>query len=200
MSFSRIFVIGFPKCGTSSIHFSLEHIGIKSIHWAHNPDSLIGLVGISIQKAKNEGLPLLTYLSEYAAFTQMETCINNDLCYWPQLLDVALLDEQYPGSRFIFNDRNISGWIRSVTNWNLPIGNLRKRLIALDIPGLPSGVGEKDSELEDWYLWHKRNMIDYFKGKDNFILFNIEEDSEQKLGDFLGIKDFNFYHKNASKK
>jgi len=197
--FNRIFIVGFPKCGTTSIHYSLVINGIRSIHWAEDPDIQKKLVGLSIQSAKAKGLPLLTYLDEYKAFTQMESCINQTKCYWPQLQDVPLLESQYPNSKFIFNDRDPKKWISSVSNWNISIGNLRNRLVHLDIPGLPAGAGAKDSELLDWYFWHKSNMIGYFKDKRNFIVFDVEKDSPQKLGDFLGIKNFQLPHLNKSK-
>jgi hypothetical protein len=199
MEYNKIFVVGFPKCGTTSIHYSILTQGIKSIHWAKDPDLRTNLVGVSIRKAKENGLPLLNYLNNYRAFTQMESCIDQNNCYWPQLQDIPLLEKQYPNSRFIFNDRNPEKWIKSVTNWNISIGNLRSRLVSLDIPGLPAGVGHKDSELLDWYDWHKSNMIKFFEGKSNFIIFNVEKDEPQKLGNFLGIKEFYLPHLNRSK-
>lgn len=196
----RIFVIGFPKCGTTSLHYSFINKGISSIHWAKNPDNLINLVGISIKTAKKDNVPLLSYVNDYKAFSQMETCLNDELCYWPQLVDVPTLDKQYPKSKFIFNDREISKWIKSISSWVIKYGNLRSRLINTNIPGLPLGAGKEDHELENWYLWHKNNMIDYFKNKDNFIVFDIEKDRSEKLGVFLNIKDFKLLHLNKSKK
>jgi protein O-GlcNAc transferase len=198
---NRIFVIGFPKCGTSSINNALISKGVPSIHWALDPDRLVLLVGLSIEKAKKEGKPLLSYLKNYRALTQMETCIDEHRCYWPQLLDVPTLDSQYPKSKFIFNDRDIYKWVNSVSKWRIPShGSLRERLIKANIPGLPKGKGSNDSELIDWYIWHKNNMIDYFKNKDNFIVFNIEEDKSEKLGEFLGINNLVVPHSNRSVK
>jgi len=197
--FNKIFVVGFPKCGTTSIHYSLLANGINSIHWAKDPDQQTRLVGISIQRAKAEGLPLLTYLNDYDAFAQMETCISQSFCYWPQLQDVPLLEAQYPNSKFLFNDRDPKNWIKSVSNWNISIGNLRSRLSHLDIPGLPAGIGQEDDDLLNWYKWHKSNMIKHFEGKDNFIVFDVEKDDPQKLGNFLGIKKFQLPHLNKSK-
>jgi len=198
MDFNKIFVIGFPKCGTTSLQESFSRLNIPSLHWADGPtDKSIALVALNIENAKKERLPLLTHLDKYKAFTQMEACIY-DYCYWPQLLDVPTLDQQYPNSKFIFNNRDIQKWIRSVTNWVVQGQNLRNRLIKFDIPGLPKGKGKEDKDLEDWYLWHKNNMIDYFKNKDNFMVFDIEKDDPKELGSFLGIKDFILPHLNKS--
>jgi hypothetical protein len=41
-------------------------------------------------------------------------------------------------------------------------------------------------------------MIDFFKNKDNFLIFNIELDSGDKLAEFLEIKNFSWLHENKS--
>lgn len=204
---NKIFVIGFPKCGTTSIHDSLLKSRIKSIHWGedwvyerpYKLDEIInGLVGCLIEKAKKEKKDLLHYLDNYKAITQMEVCYNSDCCYWPQLVDVPALDKQYPNSKFIFNNRDIKNWLKSITKWKINSWpSLRDRIKDCDLPGLPAGRGS-DEDLESWYNWHKQNMVDYFYGKDNFIIFDIEKDAQEKLGEFLEIKDFIFFHSNKS--
>ena len=56
---------------------------------------------------------------------------------------VAQLIRQYQGAKFILNMRDVKGWIRAVHNH----GDLRARMTNADLPGLPSGVGEKDEQL-----------------------------------------------------
>jgi hypothetical protein len=198
---NKIFVIGFPKSGTTSIQESLTSAGISAIHWG--VDNIF--VGTSIQKYKSQNKLLLSEINTYQAFTQMETCIDEHRCYWPQLVDVPLLNQQYPNSKFIFNDRNIDNWLKSLYRWNISTGPIRRdgqslieRIIKLNIPGLPRGKGKTDGELKDWYIQHKNNMIDFFKNKDNFLLFNIEIDSGEILAEFLEIQNFSWCHKNKS--
>ena len=192
----KIFVIGFPKGGTTSIHYALQNAGINSLHWAwydspsHLPSNGLRFnrrftsVGMMIKYAKEAGLPLLHYMHGYDAFTQMDISLSKDLCYWPQFLDVPLLDKQYPESKFIFNTRPVHKWINSVRHW----GDLTIRLTKLDIPGLPYGYGEEDKHLKDWHDWHLSNMVDYFKDKPNkLVVYNIENDPVSKLSDFLGL-------------
>jgi hypothetical protein len=207
---NKIFIIGFPKSGTTSIHASLASAGISAVHWAtdnmlpiRSPYKII--VGTSIKKAKDQNKSLLSELNAYQAFTQMETCMDEDNCYWPQLIDVPTLHQQYPDSRFIFNDRKIDSWIKSLRNWNITTGPIRQkghslieRIIKLDVPGLPSGKGGTDQELKNWYIQHKNNMLDFFKNKDNFILFNIETNSGNKLGEFLNIPNLTWRHLHKS--
>lgn len=219
----RIFLIGFPKVGTTSLHYAFKSVGYNSIHWAPDwywdpyydihgnklkepnsirsgSDTLTLLNGYRIKKAKEEKKNLLHYLSEFNAFTQMDATMPPLFSYWPQLEDVPTLREQYPDGKFIFNDRILDKWVVSVTNWR-PNGwknTLRERIVESDLPGLPLGVGEKDEDIKKWYLWHKNNMIDYFKNKNNFIVFNIEQDSHKKLEEFLGVKNLVINHINKS--
>lgn len=207
--FNKIFVIGFPKCGTTSIHNSLINVGIKSCHWhiEIGPKcELTGLTNVSpvgclIKKAKKEKKELLFYLNDYQAFTQLDANFlhsgNKLFSYYPQIEDTIFLDKSYPNSKFIFNYRNTSNWIRSLDNWLSGGVSYREVIKMSDIPGLPIGLGS-DQDLINWYYWHKNNMIDYFKNKNNFILFNIESDNPQKLGDFLGFNNFTFFHSNKT--
>jgi hypothetical protein len=207
--FGKIFNVGFPKAGTCSIQYSLQSAGIDSVHWALNvrnreylhhvnryKASLV-CVGSLIQWAKKENLPLLHYMPDFEAFTQMDTSSSEELCYWPQLVDVPTLDKQYPNSKFIFNTRPLDKWISSINRWY----NMRGKLISLDIPGLPRGVGGLDKDLINWHNWQQKNMVDYFGGEnEKFIIFDIEKDNPQKLANFVGIKNMVWEKKNVNTK
>jgi len=208
---SKIFVIGFPKAGTSSIEYACKCAGLKALHWAkynlrrsemhfchvfrhHMPASSVGML---IKMAKEDGLPLLYYLSGFDAFTQMDVSLSDKLSYWPQLVDVPLLDQQYPNSKFIFNTRPMHKWISSVNRW----GNMKQRLTRLDLPGLPKGVGSKDEELVAWNHWHMNNMLDYFTGhEEKLLVFDIENDDPIKLANFIGIQNIVWEQKNKNKR
>jgi hypothetical protein len=41
-------------------------------------------------------------------------------------------------------------------------------------------------------------MMDFFKNKDYFLIFNIELDSGDKLAEFLEIQNFSWFHTNKS--
>ena len=208
----KIFIVGFPKAGTSSIQNALKNANISSVHWARYnlPSHLRHLghinrfghpaasVGVLIDWAKKDNQPLLTYLNDYDAFTQMDISLNKKLNFWPQLTDIPLLDKQYPNSKFVFNTRPIKKWISSVNRW----GNLRKRLTKLEIPGLPAGKGSEDRHLEDWHNEHLEKTTRYFSDQPpgKLIVFDIENDNPKKLARFLGIKDMVWEHKNKSKK
>jgi hypothetical protein len=93
----RVFGIGLNKTGTTSLHAALQALGYRSLHHG-GPES-----ADAVARAAREGLPLLTHLGDYDAFSDI------------QLLAVrfAVLDEQYPGSRFILTTRDLDGWLDS---------------------------------------------------------------------------------------
>ena len=203
---NKVFVVGFPKCGTTSIHDAVSEAGLKSVHWGwynspeYMPKHLVRFgkkvtsVGVMIKQAKDEGKPLLYFLNGFNAFTQMDVTVQG-YNYWPQLEDVPLLDRQYPGSKFIFNTRPLDKWISSVNRW----GDMKTRLTKADIPGLPYGIGYKDEELINWHEWHRNNMLNYFGGEnDKFTIFNIEKDDPQKLAKFLRLEKISLGHKNEN--
>jgi hypothetical protein len=94
----RVFCLGLNKTGTSSFHQAMEILGLKSLHWG-GPD-----VRRTVEVALVEGRPLLSGLDPTIdAFSDVEPVTKN--------FDV--LDQQYPGSRFVLTVRPILEWIDS---------------------------------------------------------------------------------------
>ena len=87
MRFNKIFCIGLPRTGTTSLDMALNTIGIKSIHF---PFSLYETDDLSI-------------LDQYIAF--VDTPI-------PMLYQK--LDKICPGSGFILTARPLEGWLKSM--------------------------------------------------------------------------------------
>ena len=93
----KVFGIGMPKTGTSSLHTALEILGIKSIHYPHDEKTVREL------EAGNYRLSLL---DEYDA-----------LCDVPIPAIFAQLDECWPDSKFILTVRDQEEWLDSCENW-----------------------------------------------------------------------------------
>jgi len=94
----RVFGIGLNKTGTSSFHAAVQLLGFESLHWG----------GPSIRKqveaSLDAGEPLLTNLDPaFDAFSDIAALSKN----------FALLDAQYPGSRFVLTVRPVDDWIDS---------------------------------------------------------------------------------------
>lgn len=93
----KIFGIGLNKTGTVSLHHALTELGYRSLHFA-GPEERE-----KIRRARREGRGLVDHLPEYDAFSDI----------WSLSKDFALLDEQYPGSKFILTTRTLDGWLES---------------------------------------------------------------------------------------
>jgi Sulfotransferase domain len=94
----RVFGIGLNKTGTSSFHDAVTILGLESLHWG-GPS-----IRIAVETAAASGRPLLSGLDPtYDAFSDILALSTN----------FALLDEQYPGSRFVLTVRPVDDWIDS---------------------------------------------------------------------------------------
>ena len=204
----RVFVLGFPKSGTDSLHFLFKKIGCNSLHWDCKSKDIKKCVNMSMFEAENITLydewrektagylmslayqknkSLLYFINNrYTIFTQMDLCykgVDPNLCIWPQLTWFKLLYYQYPDSLFILNYRNIENHIKSINNWY----DMRQRFIEYDIPGLPKGIGVNDTDIKNWILLHYHNVEEFF-GKyspQSLLTYDIEQDNVTKLEQFL---------------
>ncbi len=149
----RAFVIGFPKCGTSSINRALSESGFSPLH--HRKGQVA--VGSILYRNFYSGRPIFDGLEAYDAITQADACYSRqDVVFWPQL-DCMLLRtirKQNPGCRFILNTRDIEAHIRSISKWF----DYRWHLVNAHIPGLPHGYGGEDTHLRRWILGHYANV------------------------------------------
>ena len=195
---SKIFLLGFPKCGTLSFHYLLNRIsGCNSLHYVcpiiycknntlnklknsslNYEEFRLNNIGYLMELAYNNSKPLLYYMpNKYNVFTQMDVC-NRAICIWPQIKWYKLLYKQYPNSLFILPYRNIGKHITSINNWN----NMREIFINCDIPGLSKNIGIKDNELKLWMLSHYSDVEKFFSKYEPqiFIKFDIEKDNISK--------------------
>jgi glycosyltransferase involved in cell wall biosynthesis len=94
----RVFCIGLNKTGTSSFHAAMEILGLKSLHWGGPA------INQAVRAALDEGRPLLSGLDPaFEAFSDIGLLTTH----------FDLLDEQYPGSRFVLTLRPLEEWIDS---------------------------------------------------------------------------------------
>lgn len=197
-----IFVVGLPKCGTTSLQHALETAGYGAVH-CHAPRAagLERFVGQRLLRAVEEGKAPLAFLPDWVdAITQMD-------CWWmdwknkdgeafepaatalfPQILILEELDRAYPSARFILSTRDARSWLRSVDTY----GHLREILVRAELPGLPSGQGAQDEELIAWFNGHTDRVRTYFAGREasKLLEFSLEEGDDAvagKLEAFLGI-------------
>lgn len=180
----KIFVVGFPKSGTSTLQKALQATGYRSAHWQTQSGEFVGKL---MYQGLEEHDDPWHFLSEYDAITQADICLpENGLNHWPNLdFDIIRkIEERHPDCLFILNYREPASTVSSIKRWN----TMQDRFTRSDIPGLPRGKG-RDNELVDWIQQHMAAVRQFFDGKDNFIEIDIaDHQAPLLLGQKLGVE------------
>lgn len=180
----KLFVVGFPKSGTTTLTAALEASGLKAAHWG---DSQGRFIGQTIYRNVLAGRDPLASLEEYDAITQADVCIPAQrLNYWPNL-DFSILGkirESHPECLFLLNTRDPAKVCASIDRWP----SLRQRIVRASIPGLPARMGAKDEEIVRWIENHYAACRRFFGSDPQFLELAIEDEAAPKiLGKALGI-------------
>ena len=179
------FVVGFPKCGTTTIHEACVKSGLKSAHWRVRG----GYCGKMIYRRYLAGQDPLSDFRDYDVIAQADVCIPTEgLNFWPNL-DFALLQtirRYHPDCCFILNTRNLYSHIASINGWY----DMRQSFIDADIIGLPAGYGKREAHLRTWIQNHYRACREIFANDNKFIELPITRDdsTRERLQAGLGVK------------
>lgn len=178
---NKLFIIGLPRTGTTSISVALlEH----------------------------------DFMVAHTAFTKRAFELADVVSDAPCFSDYKELDELFPGSKFVYLDRDLDKWIPSA---QMLLKKMEARLHP--VTGVFSPVLKRSFDevfaltttedphttehLESCYLKHQNEVFDYFKGRDDFISINVSHDNSlPTLLDFLGknVKENNeFPHLNIGR-
>lgn len=153
----RVFGIGLNKTGTSSFHEAMKILGLESLHWGG--PTIRRLVETSLES----GDPLLSRLDpHFDVFSDIEVLSEN----------FELLDQQYPGSRFVLTVRPRDEWIAS-RRQHVETNLARRR--AGDYDGGFLAVDE-----ESWSAhWdeHVARVRVYFDGREDFVEIDLSNGS-----------------------
>lgn len=176
-----VFVIGFNKCGTTSLCKALNSLGYKADHFSTER---------LVKRAIKEKKPPLSYVKkDFNAFT--------DNCWIAH--NVELVDKYYPGSKFILLTRNMEDWLESRCKH---VMRNRKAARAGKYNG---GWLSIDTEkwIESWKSYFPK-VKRYFKDRpDDLLIMDIcKGDGYEKLCPFLGkkIPKKQFPRENVTKK
>lgn len=179
----KIFCIGLNKTGTISLHQALQTLGIRSLHWG-GPSS-----GKRVGKALREGRGLVDDFPDHDAFSDIAALSKR----------YPLLDEQYPGSRFILTTRPMEEWVESR---RAHVRRNRDRAARGDYDGTFLTI-DPDAWREEFTAHHEA-VASYFAGRDNLLTMRITEgDGFELLCPFLGVapptEPFPHRHKAANR-
>jgi len=170
----KIFVIGYNKCGTRSLHILFKRNGIRSAHWGgHDPTrNLAAIMKRNIDQQKS----VLNRLESYTAFSDLS--FYSDQTWVEGCRFYKQMFTEYPESYFILNTRPIESWIQS----RLKHGDFRQRAT------LSRGceVGDLPAIWRREFIDHHNEVLSFFQHKpDSLCVFDIEEDRIGKVIDFL---------------
>jgi hypothetical protein len=147
----KIFVVGLPKSGTSSVHYFLQCGGVVSSHHACDGGHCGKCIRDNVLAQRD---PLHECGSQYKAYTQMDLTFNDGKnCFYPQISALAHLHEYYPDSVFILNLRPVDAWVKSVLRWNDLAARLQRcfKWRGLNI----------SRSLHDFYVEHTNFVADF---------------------------------------
>jgi Sulfotransferase domain len=150
----RVFCIGLNKTATLSFHTAMEILGLNSLHGG-GPDWGGDEINQAVREALDEDRPLLSGLDP-------STDAFSDIGLLATHFD--LLDEQYPGSRFVLTVRPLEDWIDS-----------RRRHVERNIARRHAGDYDGTFVVVDEDLWRQQwhrqvgRARRYFEGRRDFL-------------------------------
>ena len=174
----RVFSLGLPKSGTSTLQDAFLRSGLKSLHWYTK--SVDKFAGNSMYSRWYRGENIMKDFPGFEAVTQPDL-ITTTTSFWPQM-DPAMLREiarQNPGVKFILNQRDPVLIANSMEKW----GNFMERLHTVGAPGMPPRCATTNKRIVRWIEGHYANTMDLFKDEPNFMSYEIED---QKASDVIG--------------
>ena len=179
---AKVFCIGFQKTGTSSMRDALQHLGYRVADYFGTDLPFEELRECYVDKG-------LEILQQYDSVQDMP---------WP--LMYRELDEAYPGSKFIYTERDPANWLRSmVKHFGTKPSSVRQLTYGEAYP-CPEGNEERYKQV---YLEHGAAVKAYFAERScDFIVIDLEKGHGwPELGAFLGLKEIPtgpFVHSNKA--
>lgn len=170
----RVFQIGFNKCGTRSFHHFLEMNGIASVHYKR------GKLAQTMLENIRSGQPPLQGIDKWTGYTDMQAVSKAQVIeaceFYPKLA------EYYPRSYFILNTRNKERWIQSRLNHGTKRNYAERYRAGLRLDSIQAVV---DVWSDTWDRHHREVQAFFKKTGQNFLVYDIEADSPEKLSEFL---------------
>lgn len=160
---SKVFIIGLPRTGTTSISVALLEMGLLVAH---------------------------------TAFTKKAFEIADAVSDAPCFSDYRQLDLLFPGSKFVYLNRDLAKWLPSITMLLEKMAPHLESKTGYFSPVLkrsfhhtfPSIHPLSEDDLTNCYIKHQQAVFNYFKGRDDFLSIDISESGSLfVLKQFLGM-------------
>lgn len=163
---NKVFIIGLPRTGTTSISVAMLDYGFNVAHTAYTKQ----------------------------AFTLADV-ISDSPCF----CDYKELDNLFPDSKFVYLERDLSLWVPSMQmlinkmkaelhpttgSFNPILKRTFNHTFELATTAVPDDV----DHLKACYLRHQREVLEYFKDRNDFLRIDISHHTSlTQLLDFLGV-------------
>ena len=172
----RIFVIGHHKIATRSIDRLFRDDGYTTMHFKKGKIAKTIFSNLSLFR------PLLTGLEHVKVLSDMEYVNGSGEMFFGYRL-FPQLDFQYPGSYFIYNYRDIGGWVASQLAHKSKAegsysGRYKKNMAKLLGRKRISNSKFEQHLIASWQQ-HESDVNNYFQGKSNLIRLNIEDSASK---------------------
>ena len=184
----KIFIIGCHKTGTTSVSRALTEFGYTFIHEPHS-------YAYIKHESSGEYDELKIPISKFDVFND-SPWNHADLYKW--------LYKNYPNAKFILTIRDTESWLGSYSRWEKR-ANIKKRWFYKPISQRCYGVDDflaNKTLMAQKYNQRNAEIIEFFKDKGDFLLFDIENNNGWKdICEFLGkdIPNIPFPHRNRTK-
>ena len=185
-----IFVVGFPKTGTTSIHAMFSCAGLKSSHYCccgsnitHTDCKDGRTFSKCIRDNKKAGQPILEGCGDYDVYAQMDAELGRTI-HLPQYSELDLLHAYAPHATFLLNLRPAREWMNSVTHW-YGLGGRFLTHFNVDINRV-----NRNQALEDIYNNHTQFIRDFVELHPSHALVEVDISSPTAgafLADAFGV-------------
>lgn len=192
----RVFVVGFNKCGTTSMHRLFEAAGLRSLHWRRGPED--EPCALAMRANQQAGLPIIAGFEDYQAFSNLDYFCEHQ--HVEMSRHFRLLMEQEPDARFILNVRDVDRWIRS------RMDQFSERPARPPLDDCPGGtrcssrlsfaekysryfkISKNECQTHLRCVWHSHiNAVRSEIPHDRLLVFDVERDDPLSICNFLDL-------------
>lgn len=173
-----VFIIGFNKCGTRTLHQFFQKNGFPSFH-GDGGHLAIHMALNCIQGRR----VFFGYDEKFRVFSDFNF-LNNKICIEANSF-FRIMDKDYPNSFFIYNTRDVQKWITSrLKHVGLRGSFLERYSNVLQVSDQQRIVNRWIEERARFEL----DLHDYFGNSNRLLVLDIEADRPAKLiSSFLGL-------------
>lgn len=174
----KIFIVGFNKSGTTTLHQYFKSNNLSSVHWDG------GRMAVAMQANCIASRPVMSgYDRAFTAFSDM--VFLNEKIHIEGNAQFRNMDADYPQSYFIYNTRNIDDWIAS------RLSHDSGRFFGLSKAAYRTA--DKDKIIKIWKdtrLNFEADIRQYFQSSPRFLELDINAADPQKMVNGFLKRDF----------